>query len=52
MKSTECMKSNQSPIDLRTDMHSEPFPKENGNELWTKYTDLEGVTVSNKGMVV
>ena len=34
-KTSECWMTNQSPIDLRTDMHSNPFPKEDGLEINT-----------------
>lgn len=34
-KTGYCWMTNQSPIDLRTDMHSNPFPKENGFEINT-----------------
>ena len=47
-----CDKTNQAPIDLRTDMHSNPFPKEDGNDLTMSYTDWKGATCNNKGMVV
>lgn len=37
---SECGKTNQSPIDLRTDLHSEPFQKGDGSEFNGTYNDL------------
>lgn len=37
---SECHLSNQSPIDLRTDMHSEPFPKADGSEFKPTWADF------------
>ena len=49
---SECSATNQSPIDLRTDMHSEPFPKDNGNEFVGTYVNLVKATSLNMGKVV
>lgn len=47
-----CHLTNQSPIDLRTDMHSDPFPKENGRDFTYSYKNVKGATIYNKGLVV
>lgn len=48
----ECHLSNQSPIDLRTDMHSEPFPKADGNEFKGTWSNFDKATVKNLGKVI
>ena len=51
-KDSECGSTNQSPIDLRTDMHSEPFPKSDGSEFKGVYANLVKATSLNMGKVV
>jgi len=51
-KDSECSMTNQSPIDLRTDMNSEPFPKKDGNEFVGYYANLVKATSVNKGKVI
>lgn len=51
-KDSECWKTNQSPIDLRTDVHSEPFPKGDGTEWSGSYINLVKATVLNMGKVI
>lgn len=51
-KGTQCAQTNQSPIDLRTDLHSNPFPKRDGSEFKGTYINLKGATVKNLGKVV
>lgn len=50
-KESDCWKSNQSPIDLRTDIHSEPFEKQE-DEMKGTYSNLTKATVVNKGLTI
>lgn len=49
---SECMKTNQSPIDLRTDIHSEPFKKGDGTDFTPTYSNIKSADVKNLGKVV
>ena len=51
-KDFECHKGNQSPIDLRTDMHSQPFQVDNGKEFAGTYKNFEGAKVTNLGKTI
>ena len=53
MGDTECASTNQSPIDLRTEMNSQQFEKtETASEATWKYTNFEGAKITNKGKTI
>lgn len=49
---TECDKTNQSPIDLRTQDHYNPFKMANGNEFKKEYTNFVAKEIGNFGNTI
>ena len=49
---SQCGESNQSPIDLRTMDHSNPFPVYDGSEFKGRYRNFVATDVVNKGKVI
>lgn len=52
MEKTECMKSNQSPIDLRTNGNSVPFSSESAHESSFMYENFGKAKVTNLGKTI
>merc|ERR1719375_1963757 len=52
MKDTECAKTNQSPIDLRTGGNTHPFNTASAKEASFAYKNFKGANVTNKGKTI
>ena len=48
----QCDSTNQSPIDLRTEMNKAPFQQGNGREFIANYKNIENAEVKNLGMTI
>lgn len=52
MSDTECMKTNQSPIDLRTSANSAPFTTATATEASFSYANFGTATATNLGKTI
>ena len=52
MKDTECAKTNQSPIDLRTKANTHPFNTSSAKEASFTYKNFKGANVTNLGKTI